>query len=128
MKVCTVSTDQHLALRPRRRVKGWHRPASSTIPLQEVLLATNALLRFLSDMVQRGGGQEWLVFIPCFHTQVLMGSLPCKSSMVGNISSVLQTSKLLVGRRAGTGIQLSKVMIQCSVVALDWESGGGRKV
>ena len=130
MKVCTVSTDQHLAHRPWRRAKGWHPPTSSTIPLQEVLLAANPILRFLSDMVWRGGGQGWLVFIPCFHAHVLMGSLLCviKASMVGNISPILQTSKLLVGSRAGTRTWLSKVMIQCSVVALGWESGGGRKV
>ena len=73
-------------------------PTSSTVPLQEVLLAVNSILRFLSDMVWRGGRQGWLVSIPCFHTQVLMGSLlrVSKARMVSNISPILQTSKLLV--------------------------------
>ena len=54
-------------------------------------------------MVWRGGRQGWLVVIPRFHTQVLMGSLlrVSKARMVNNISPILQTSKLLVGNRAG---------------------------
>lgn len=59
-----------------------------------------------------------------------MGSLlhASKARMVSNFSPTSQTSKLLVGCKAGTRNWLSKVMIQSSVVALGWENGGGRNV
>lgn len=69
-----------------------------------------------------------MVSIYSRHTQVLMGSLlhVSKARMVNNISSILQTSKLLVGNRAGNLALQSHDPNICGCSGLG--EGGGRKV
>lgn len=51
MNVYTVSTDQRLAHRPRRKAKGWHPLLPPPSHSWEVLRATDPILRFLSDVI-----------------------------------------------------------------------------
>lgn len=66
MSTCTLSTDLHLAHKPGRRAKGWHPPSSSTIPA----LGSAISNRSCSEIPDRGQGL--LLFVPCFHTHVLL--------------------------------------------------------